>query len=378
MKHILLGALSALGLAATPAMAEFPEKDPQGIIQWGAGGSTDTVMRAVTPHAEKVLGVDVVMTNKTGGVGAIATKFVYTQRADGYTLLMGAENLELYKVMGLGNIDYSEFVPINILARGVLLIVARNDAPFNTFKEFVEYAQAHPGEVKIGSTGPGGVPLVITATLSSQVELPVTAVPYGGDGPALTALQGSAIDVMPAGLGAAIEHVKAGRMKVLALVDVAENAALPGVAPITVDYPGFATYLPWGPFFGVFVKKGTPDAAIAKLQTAYATGAAAPDFQALMDPRGFKTMNIAGAEAEAFLAKWQSVTSRLAWDAGIAKHSPEEFGIPRPRSARPEKLPGLRGGENGEDKIVAIGRLPWPYSAQNVPVRAPSKFSCYC
>ncbi|MDT8343360.1 MAG: tripartite tricarboxylate transporter substrate binding protein [Thermohalobaculum sp.] len=330
MRHMLLGAIAALGLTAAPALAEYPEKDLQGIIQWGAGGSTDTVMRAVTPHAESVLGRSVVMTNKTGGVGVIATKFVQTQKADGYTLLMGAENPQLYKVMGLADTDYSDFVPISILARGIPLVVANNDAPFNTFAEFVAYAQANPGKVRIGSTGPGGLPSVVTAMLSSQVELSVTAVPYDGDGPALTALQGGAIDVMPAVLGAAIEHVKAGRMKVLALMDTVANPALPGVAPITDEYPGFKTYLPWGPFFGVFVKKGTPEDAVAKLQAAYKAGAEQADFQALMDGRGFKTMNISGAEADAFLTHWQSVTSWLVFDAGIAKKSPEEFGIPRP------------------------------------------------
>jgi len=330
MKRIALAAVAALGLAAAPALAEYPEKDLQGIIQWGAGGSTDTVMRAVTPHAEKVLGEDVVLTNKTGGVGAIAVKYVMTQPADGYTLLMGAENPQLYKVMGLADIDYSDFIPITVLARGVPLIVARNDAPFDTFKEFVEYAQAHPGEVKVGSTGPGGLPSVITAMLSTQVELPVTAVPYDGDGPALTALQGGAIDVMPAVLGAAIEHVKAGRMKVLTLVDVAPNPALPDVAPITEDYPGFSAYLPWGPFFGVFVTKGTPDDAVAKLQNAFSESAEQDDFKSLMDARGFQLMNISGQEAEDFLKKWQSVTSWIVWDAGVAKKSPEEFGIPKP------------------------------------------------
>lgn len=330
MKKVLFGAVAALVFSTAPALAEYPEKDLQGIIQWGAGGSTDIVMRSVTPHAEKALGEDIIMTNKTGGVGAIATKFVSVRPADGYTLLMGAENPQLYKVMGLGNIDYSDFIPINILARGVPLIVANNDAPYNTFKEFVEYVQAHPKEVKIGSTGPGGLPSVITAMLSAQVELPVIAVPYDGDGPALTALLGGAIDVMPAVLGAAIEHVKAGRMKVLTIVDVVENPVLPGVAPIVNDYPGFADYLPWGPFFGVFVKQGTPDDVVAKLQAAFAVGAAHPDFKALMDQRGFAMMNITGSEAVAFLTKWQSVTSWIVWDAGVAKKSPEEFGIPRP------------------------------------------------
>jgi tripartite-type tricarboxylate transporter receptor subunit TctC len=330
MTRIWLGAIAALTLSSGAALAEYPEKDLQGIIQWGAGGSTDTVMRAVTPHAEEVLGASVVMTNKTGGVGAIATKYVMTQKPDGYTLLMGAENPQLYKVMGLGDIDYSDFTPINILARGIPIVVANNDAPFNTFTEMVEYAKAHPGDVKFGSTGPGGLPSVITAMLQTQVELPVTTVPYDGDGPALTALQGGAIHVMPAVLGAAIEHIKAGRIKALALIDTQANPALPNLAPITDEYPGFNTYLPWGPFFGVFVKNGTPDDPVAKLVKAYAAGAEHADFKALMDQRGFKLLNISGDEATNFLKKWQSVTSWLMFDAGVAKSSPEEFGIPRP------------------------------------------------
>jgi len=323
-------AIAALLAFTGPAFAEYPDKEIQGIIQWGAGGSTDTVMRSVTPYAEKALGGKVVMQNMTGGVGAIAVKYVFTQPADGYTLLMGAENPLLYKVMGLGTTDYSQFTPINVLARGVPLIVANNDAPFNSFKEMVDYIAAHPKEVKFGSTGPGGLPSVVTAMLASQVKLDVTTVPYDGDGPALTALQGGAIDVMPAVLGAAIESVKAKRMKVIALIDVKENPALPGVPPITKDFPGFDKYLPWGPFFGVFVKEGTPEDAVKKLVDAYAKGVEAPEFKDLMEKRGFTIMNLSGDEARKFLDKWQSTTSWLVYDAGIAKKSPEEFGIPKP------------------------------------------------
>lgn len=329
MKKIL-STLAVLAMSATSVMAEYPEKDIQGIIQWGAGGSTDTVMRSVTPHAEKALGEDIVMQNKTGGVGAIAVKYTYTQKADGYTLLMGAENPLLYKVMGLGNIDYTSYTPINILARGVPLLVANNDAPFNTFKEMVDYIQANPKKVKFGSTGPGGLPSVVTAMLSSVVDLPVTSVPYDGDGPALTALQGGAIDVMPAVLGAAIEGIKAKRMKAIALIDVTESPVLPGVKTVVDDVPAFESYLPWGPFFGVFVKKGTPDNVVAKLQAAYKVGAQNEEFQTLMKNRGFSIMNISGDEATDFLKKWQSVTSWIVWNGGIAKKSPEDFGIPRP------------------------------------------------
>ena len=331
MKRIIAGALGALVLTATAAVADYPEKEIQGIIQWGAGGSTDTVMRSVTPHAEAVLGGTVVMQNMTGAVGAIALNHVAGTAADGYTLLMGAENPLLYKVMGLGDKDYGEFIPISILARGTAILVANPAAPFDDYAGMMAHIKANPGEVKFGSTGPGGLPSVITAMISSvEGGLDVTAVPYDGDGPALTGLQGGAIDVMPAVLGAAIEGIRAGTMKPLALLDVTASEQLPDVPPITSFNEAYASYLPWGPFFGVFVPKGTPEDVVAKLSDAYAQGAQHPDFVQLMKDRGFTLMAISGDEAEAFLTKWQQGTAWLLQDAGLTKASPEQFGIARP------------------------------------------------
>ena len=331
MKRVMFGALSALALTATTAVAEYPEKEIQGIIQWGAGGSTDTVMRSVTPHAEEGLGGTVVMQNMTGAVGALALNHVAGSKPDGYTVLMGAENPMLYKIMGLGDKDYSEFTPINILARGTPILVAGPDAPFNDYAEMMDYIRANPGEVRFGSTGPGGLPSVITAMIGAvEGELDVIAVPYDGDGPALTALQGGAIDVMPAVLGASIEGIRAGNMKPLAIFDTEANDKLPDAPYVTQFNDGYNTYLPWGPFFGVFVPNGTPDDVVAKLSDAYAAGAQNADFVKLMDDRGFTLMNISGDEAEAFLTKWQQGTAWLLQDAGLTKASPEEFGIARP------------------------------------------------
>jgi tripartite-type tricarboxylate transporter receptor subunit TctC len=325
------GAVAALVLLAGGAVAaDFPEQDIQGIIQWGAGGSTDLVMRSVAPHAEKVLGRSIVLSNKTGGVGVIATQFVSTQPSDGYTLLMSAENPQLYKVMGLSELDYANFYPVNVLARGIPVLVANNDAPFNTIKELVEHVQANPGAVKMGSTGPGGLPSVVGGMISSQVDFKVTAVPFDGDGPALTALQGGVVDFMPAVLGAAVEHVKAGRIKVLGIFDSEASAVLPDAKPIVADYPQFQKFMPWGPFFGVFVNRDTPDDVKAKLVEAFKTGADAPEFQKLISDRGYVSMNISGDAADEFLKKWQSTTAWVVHEAGMAKKSPEEFGIPKP------------------------------------------------
>ncbi|TMV94056.1 tripartite tricarboxylate transporter substrate binding protein [Thioclava sp. BHET1] len=332
MKRVLIGAVAALALGTGAALADgYPSKEIQGVIQWGAGGSTDTVMRSVTPHAEKTLGGTVVMQNMTGGVGAIALNSVASKPADGYTLLMGAENPLLYKVMGLGQKDYSDFTPVDILARGTAVLVARPGVPFDDYKSMIAYIKAHPDEVRFGATGPGGLPSVVTAMMDSvEGKLPVISVPYDGDGPALTALQGGAIDVMPAVLGAALESIRAGKMKPLAVFEEKPNPLLPKVPAVVSFNEGYAKYLPWGPFFGVFVKKGTPEDIVAKLSAAYKAGAESPDFQKLMDGRGYTIMNISGPEAEDFLSKWQSNTTWLLQDAGLTKASPEKFGIPKP------------------------------------------------
>ncbi len=331
MKRATFGMLAALAFSATAAMAEYPDKEIQGIIQWGAGGSTDTVMRSVTPHAEETLGGKVVMQNITGGVGAIALNQVAKAPADGYTLLMGAENPLLYKVMGLGDKDYSDFIPINILARGTAVLVANPEAPFDDYAGMMEYIKANPGEVRFGSTGPGGLPSVVSAMIETvEGGLDVIQVPYDGDGPALTALQGGAIDVMPAVLGASIEFIRAGNMKPIAVVDLEPNEKLPDVQAIASFNPGYEAYLPWGPFFGVFVVNGTPDDVVAKLVDAYAAGAQNPDFAKLIDDRGFSMLSLSGAEAQDFLTNWQQVTAWLLQDAGLTKDSPEEFGIARP------------------------------------------------
>lgn len=327
---LILASAAALLVAGQVARAEYPERSLLGVIMWGAGGATDVVARAITPHVEPVLGQEIVLENKPGAAGAISTQYVYARPSDGYTLLYGAENPQLHKVLGVAQLDYADFYPVNVLARGVAVIVANNDMPWQSLKELVEDARARPGEIKMGGTGPGGLPHVVGALLQTVTDFEVTAVPFDGEGPGLTALLGGHVDFMPVGVSAGAEHIKAGRVRPLAVVNTEELELLPGVPPITRDFAEFGKYLPWGPFYGIFVKRDVPDEARAKLVAAFKEGADNSEFQKLMRERGNIMMNISGDEADAFLSKWQSVTSWLLQDAGAAKVSPEEFGIPRP------------------------------------------------
>ena len=321
----------AFGLIAVSANAAYPERDINGTIMWGAGGAMDVVARAVGPHAEQVLGKKIIMINKPGGTGAISTNAVVNAPADGYTLLFGAENPQLHKVLGLAEFDYDKFTPLSILGRGVGIIIVKADAPWKTFTELVEDIKARPGKIKIGMTGPGGLPHTVASMMNAVIPgLKIVSVPFDGEGPVLTAVMGGHADFSPVGVSAATEAIKAGRVRALAVIDLEAMNSLPDVPPIIKEYPGFSKYLPWGAFFGVFVKKETPDEIKATLVKAFTTAGDNPQFKQLMTDRGNLMMNISGDEAEAFLKRWQSITSWLLQDVGATKISPEKFGIPKP------------------------------------------------
>lgn len=330
MKQYLVGAVVALGVSGGAAFADFPTRDIQGVIQWGAGGATDTVSRAVQPHVEEILGRRIIMANRTGATGVIGMRYVQAQPADGYTLLFGAENPQLYKVLGLADADYGDFYTVNLLARGVVVMTVRADSPWNDFSDLLAAVQANPGQFRMGGTGTGGLTHVVEAMITAVTDFDVTTVPYDGEGPGLTAMLGGAVDFMPAGLSAASELIRSGRARGLAVVNTEPVPQLPDVAPITEYLPGMETYLPWGPFYGVFVSKDAPEAARNRLVEAFAAGAATEEFTNLMEGRGNVMMNISGDEAAEFLTRWQSVTSWLLHDTGAAPNSPEQFGIARP------------------------------------------------
>lgn len=331
MKRLLLLSMAlAVCCFSSAIAADYPDKDLQGVIMWGAGGATDNVARAITPLVEPNLGKQIVLINKPGGTGAISTQYVYSRPSDGYTLLYGAENPQLHGVLELSQLDYKDFYPVNVLARGVGVIVANNDTPWNSFKDLVEDAKKRPGEIKMGSTGPGGLPYTVGAMIQAVTGFDVIRVPFDGEGPGVTALMGGHVDIMPAGLTAVREHIRAGRVKALAVVS---NEPIPGLEElplITQDYPDFNRYLPWGPFYGIWCKRDVPEDARQKLVEAFQKGASDPKFQNFIADFGAVMMNISGDEADAFLKKWQSVSTWLLHDAGSTKVSPETLGIPKP------------------------------------------------
>lgn len=327
---ILIMAVFAICLFLPAQAADYPKKDLQGIIMWGAGGATDNVARALTPNVEPFLGKQIILINKPGGTGAISTQYVYSRPADGYTLLFGAENPQVHRILKLSNLDYKDFYPINILGRGVGVIVANKNMPWKSFKDLIEDARKHPGKIKMGSTGPGGLPYTVGAMTKSITAFDVTSVPFKGEGPGVTALLGGHVDFMPAGITAVREHIRAGRVNALAVVADTPIPGLEEIPLITKDYPEFKKYLPWGPFYGVWCKREVPPDIKKILVEAFHKGASQPKFQAFLKDFGTVPMNISGAEADQFLKKWQAVTCWMYEYAGAAKVSPAKLGIAKP------------------------------------------------
>ncbi|UYO00282.1 MAG: tripartite tricarboxylate transporter substrate binding protein [Devosia sp.] len=324
-------AVAALALGTGLAQAQtFPERELLGVVMWGAGGATDVVARSVNPGAEAALGKSIVVLNKSGGAGAISTAYVNSAPSDGYTILYGAENPQLHPVMGVSELDYDSFFPVNILGRGVAVIVVPTNSKYETLQDLLADIQANPGAIRMGSTGPGGLPSTVGALMSNSTEFDVTAIPFDGEGPGLTAMLGNEVDFMPAGVSAAAEQIKAGTMRALAVVNADPIDSLPGVPAITDALPEMEAYLPWGPFYGVFVKADTPDDVKATLVAAYEKAAQSEEFVTLMANRGNVVMNISGAAASDFLTKWQQVTAWALQDTGAATVSPETLGIARP------------------------------------------------
>ena len=327
-KLVLAASLLAAGFASAD---EYPDRPITGVIAWGAGGGTDTVSRLTTPIAEKILKQSIVLANKTGATGAIAAQAVYSAKADGYTVLFHAENPQLYQVLGLSPLSYDEFEPIILSVQGSTVIVVQKDSPFNTYDDLIKAAKASPSKLSIGISGVGGQPWV-TGTLLKKVEGVVfNPVAFDGDGPLVTAMLGKQLDVSGLSVGAAFQYIQNGDLRALAIMKNSPNSSLPDIPPITKLNPAFNEDMKAsGFFYGVYVKKGTPQPIIDKLTAAYKYALNDAKFVDYAKTNGLDVMGLTGKDARAFMNTWRSQMSWLIYDAGAGKESPAKFGIPKP------------------------------------------------
>ncbi|GHE22212.1 tripartite tricarboxylate transporter substrate binding protein [Halomonas urumqiensis] len=323
--------ISAAALLTTgAALADYPERNLQGTIQWGAGGSTDVIARGLTPHVENILDTTIVLTNRPGGTGVIGTNHVLNQRADGYHILYGAENPQLFPLLGLADFDYSDLHPVNLTSVDIVVFVVPADSPFQTMEELIAHIQENPGEMRMGNQGAASLAATTHALVSSLIDFDVRHVTFAGEGPGITALQGGHIDFMPSSLSSTREYINSGRLRALAVLDANRLDAYPDMPALTEQIPGLEPYMPYGSFKGAYVHRDTPDHIKAILESAYAEAVESGEFQAFLDNVGATPLNLSGEEAREYLQRWQSITAWAMYEAGSLDQSPEVLGIRRP------------------------------------------------
>lgn len=310
----------------TPATT-FPDQDITGIVQWGAGGGTDSLMRPLSALAEEILGKNIVVQNKAGATGAIATQYVHEQDADGYTLLMGAENPQLYTMLGISNLTYEDFEPVFLIGDERVGIVVGKDSEYKTFTELIDAALANPGEVSISTTGTGGMPWSVSSFIKAVTGAEFKQIPFDSDAAALSAVLGGHADFTVAKVQSGIQSYKAGDINYLTLMSLEKVDVLSEIPLIIEEYPEFRDYLPWGPFYGVFVKDGTPQEVIDLMGQAFSKALEDQSYQELLQGFNVTPLGLTGDEAKEYLSTWQKSTAEVFYKSGAIDKSPEELGI---------------------------------------------------
>ena len=200
-----------------PEAPKFPTKQIEVIVPAGAGGGTDMLARAMANKAKDLLGQPVVIVNKPGVIGTVGFTAGQTAKPDGYTVTMFFAEIVIVPHLGIAQADHKLFVPIMRVNMDPAAITVQADAPWKTLKEFLDYAKANPGKVRMGNSGPGSIWHLAAATVEDKTGVKFNHVPYGGAAPAVTALLGGAIEagaVSPAEVGAQVRQTEDPRRHV--------------------------------------------------------------------------------------------------------------------------------------------------------------------
>ena len=251
---------AALPLAA---VADYPVKPVTLVVAYAPGGLGDALARTIAERLTVSLKQPVLVENKPGATGAIATKFVAKANADGYTLLLGqtgemAINPAVMKDAGYDAVK--DFKAVALVGDSPLVLVAPPAVPFSTVREIAQYA-GKGNVTSYASSGTATPGHLAAEAMIGALKTPMTHVPYKGAGPALTDVLGGHVSFFFSSAGATFGHVKAGKLKAIAVSSSARMAALPNTPAVAETLPGFAFGL-WG---GVFAPAATPNEVVMQL-----------------------------------------------------------------------------------------------------------------
>ena len=269
--------------SAATAQDAYPGKPIALVVPFPPGGVADIVARPVADAMGRHLNVPVVVENKAGAGGGIGMGFVAKAKPDGYTLLLALSSISILpeadKVTGRAPMyQLNQFTPIARFTADPTVLVVRADSPWKTVGEFVADARKRPGAITYGSSGNYGTMHVPMEMFAASAGVKLLHIPYTGAGPAVVALLGGNVDALASGPSTVIQHVKAGKLRVLASWGDKRLASLPEVPTLTESGYG-AVFFQWA---ALFAPAGAPEPVIARLRDAARAAAADPRFVAAM------------------------------------------------------------------------------------------------
>ena len=277
MFRMILSLLLTLALSVPMLVqaADFPAKEVQIIIPWAAGGATDLIFRALAATTGKYLGQAVVVVNRPGGAGAVGYTECMKAPPDGYTLVSAITPLTILPHQVSTAFTYKSFEPVINVVRDPGMFLVRSDAAWKSLKEFVDYAKKNPDMITVGNSGAGGGVHLIALAFEKTAGVKFNHIPFAGGGPSVTALLGGHVNAVTVSPPEGIEHVKAGKLKIIALFADKRFELFPDVP--TVKEQGIDFVM--GQWRGLGAPKGTPPDVIKKLHDAFKQGMDDPVFQ---------------------------------------------------------------------------------------------------
>jgi tripartite-type tricarboxylate transporter receptor subunit TctC len=295
---------------ASPAAAQtaYPDREIRIVVGFTAGGTTDIIARLVGAELTQRWGKPVIVENKPGAGGNIGTDHVAKAKPDGYTLLIGsvgplAVNASLYKDIPYDNLK--DLQPITLIAHVPNMLVANPGMmPAQTLADFIKHAKEKPGSIFYGSTGSGTMSHLVGEMLKAQAGIAITHVPYKGATGVTDMLGGQSICCMFATIPSVIQHVRAGRLKAIAVTSSKRSRSSPDVPTIAeLGFPGFEG----SSWFGLVGPAGLPRDIVMKLRNEVASIIAMPAIAEKLIQQGADPV---GDTPEEFAAYMRSETEK--------------------------------------------------------------------
>jgi tripartite-type tricarboxylate transporter receptor subunit TctC len=275
MKQILSILLLVFAAAHSHAQTAFPTGPVRIVVPYPPGAITDTLPRMIAEKLREEWGQPVVIDNRPGAGGRIATEFVAKSAPDGHTLIVALPDTlviapQLYKK---NSYTIRDFAPVTMMARQSFVLVVRQDLNVNKFSDLIELAKSKPGQIKMSSWGEGSVGHLALELLKQKSGVNIVHIPYKGAQAALTDVIGGQVDMMITGYSTAGPHVKTGRIKILARTSSNRSPQMPDIPSINESgIPGYEVQS----WYGLAAPAQTPPAIIDKIQRAVAKAMSHP------------------------------------------------------------------------------------------------------